>query len=138
MQALETDQPTDFAGQVQHASAARMLRGHCSNEVIAAQFGAHRHKPYRRLAAAGCTSEQLLEQSRQRLATRMLQETDMPVSEIASMLGYAAQGNFTRAFAPLIRPPAECVAKDAADERWPQRNARAGQQVSAGRGAWPE
>lgn len=45
------------------------------------------------------TYEQLLEQSRQRLATRMLQETDMPVSEIASMLGYAAQGNFTRAFA---------------------------------------
>ena len=99
LQALETDQPTDFAGQVQHAIAARMLRGHCSNEVIAAQFGVHRHTLYRRLAAAGCTYEQLLEQSRQRLATRLLQETDMPVSEIASMLGYAAQGNFTRAFA---------------------------------------
>ena len=93
------DQPTDFFGQVQHAIEARMLRGHCSNEVIAAQFGVHRHTLYRRLAAAGCTYEQLLEQSRQRLATRLLQETDMPVSEIASMLGYAAQGNFTRAFA---------------------------------------
>ena len=99
LQALETDQPTDFAGQVQHAIAARMLRGHCSNEVIAAQFGVHRHTLYRRLAAAGCTYEQLLEQSRQRLVTRLLQETDMPVSEIASMLGYTAQGNFTRAFA---------------------------------------
>ena len=106
--------------------------------MIAAQFGVHRHTLYRRLAAAGCTYEQLLEQSRQRLATRLLQETDMPVSEIASMLGYAAQGNFTRAFAPLVRPPAECVAKDAADERRPQRNARAGQQVSAGEDAWPE
>ena len=38
----------------------------------------------------------------------------------------------------LVRPLAECVAKDAADERRPQRNARAGQQVSAGEDAWPE
>ena len=98
LQALEEKQPKDFLQQVVRAIEGRMLRGGCSNEVIAAQFGVHRQTLHRRLASFGCTYEQLLEQARGRLSSRMLQETDMPVSEIAAMLGYAAQGNFTRAF----------------------------------------
>ena len=34
LQALETDQPTHFFGQVQHTIEARMQRGRCSNEVM--------------------------------------------------------------------------------------------------------
>ncbi|MDO5625564.1 MAG: AraC family transcriptional regulator [Pseudomonadota bacterium] len=98
LEALESGQPSGFAQRVQRVIEGGLLRGHCDNESIAAQFGMHRHTLYRRLQAEGQSYEQLLAQSRKRQATRMLLATDMPISEVAAMLGYGAQGNFTRAF----------------------------------------
>jgi len=98
LEALEASKPVDFGGQVLRAIESHLLRGDCSNERISSQFGVHRHTLYRRLAAEGQSYEALLEGVRQRLAQRMLADTDMPVVEIATLLGYAAQSNFTRAF----------------------------------------
>ncbi|WP_417282495.1 AraC family transcriptional regulator ligand-binding domain-containing protein [Comamonas sp.] len=98
LDALEVSEPSDFAGQVKRAIESQLLRGDCSNERIASMFGVHRHTLYRRLAGMDADYTSLLEQSRCRLATQLLSDTDMPLGEIAAMLGYSTQGNFTRAF----------------------------------------
>lgn len=95
---LKAKQPTKFIDQVTHAIESQLLRGDFSNDRIASLFGIHRHTLYRRLNEHGADYSALLEQSRRRLATRMLSDTDMAMGEIAAVLGYRSQGNFTRAF----------------------------------------
>lgn len=98
LDALESAKPADLVGQVQVAIEGQLLRGECSNERIASLFGVHRHTLYRRLMAEGRSYDALLEDARRRLAQQMLRSTGMPLAEIASLLGYGTQGNFTRAF----------------------------------------
>lgn len=99
LDALKTQQPQQFSDQVLGLIQGLLLQGSCSNERLAAQLGLERHALYRRLKQEGVSYEDLLEKSRRQLAQRMLADTDMPIAEIALVLGYAAQGNFTRAFA---------------------------------------
>jgi len=98
LDALEASEPEDFVGQVKRAIESRILRGDCSNERVASLFGVHRHTLYRRLAEQGVDYTSLLEEARHSLATRLLCSTGMTIAEIAAMLGYSSQGNFTRAF----------------------------------------
>ena len=98
LDALEASTPSDFVGQVRHAVESSLLRSDCSNERIASMFGVHRHTLYRRLDEHGTSYAGLLEAARRKLATELLAGTDMPLGEVAAMLGYGAQGNFTRAF----------------------------------------
>ncbi len=98
LDALEARAPTDFVGQVRRAVESRLLRGDCSNERIASMFGVHRHTLYRRLEVQGMTYTRLLEEARYGLSRQLLASTDMTIGDIAAMLGYGAQGNFTRAF----------------------------------------
>lgn len=98
LDALKTQQSEKFSDQVLGLMQGLLLQGGCSNERLAAQLGLQRHALYRRLKKEGLTYADLLEQSRRQLAQRMLADTDMPIAEIASVLCYAVQGNFTRAF----------------------------------------
>ena len=52
----------------------------------------------RRLALEEETFSGLVERTRAEMAGELLETTDAPISEIARQLGYANQGNFTRAF----------------------------------------
>jgi len=98
LDALKAQQPASFQAQVLGLVQGMLLRGDCSNERLAAQLGIHRHTLYRRLMAEGTTYEALLEHARQQLAQSMLMDTEMRLAEIAAVLGYSAQGNFSRAF----------------------------------------
>lgn len=137
LQALETDQPTHFFGQVQHAIEARMLRGHCSNEVIAASSACIAPRcigAWRQPAAptSSCWSNRANGWPRACCRKPTCRSPRSPRCWATRRSAIHAR------VCALVRPLAECVAKDAADEHWPQRNARAGQQVSAGEDAWPE
>lgn len=52
----------------------------------------------RRLAVVGLSYTGLVSTSRLRLAKYWLTESDMPIAEIATMLGYNEATNFARAF----------------------------------------
>jgi AraC-like DNA-binding protein len=61
-------------------------------------FAMHRVTLHRYLRDQGTTFEKLLDESRRELGARMLEQTDLPVGEIATALGYASPGSFVRAF----------------------------------------
>lgn len=52
----------------------------------------------RRLSAEQITYSSLIQQCRAEMAGNLLENTDMPIADIALQLGYTNQGNFTRAF----------------------------------------
>ena len=52
----------------------------------------------RRLAKERTRFQGLLDQVRYRLALEYLQGTDLPVSEIAALLGFSNSANFSRSF----------------------------------------
>ena len=52
----------------------------------------------RRLSEEQQTYSQLIREARAELAAALLENTDAPIAEIANLLGYRSQGNFTRAF----------------------------------------
>jgi AraC-like DNA-binding protein len=53
----------------------------------------------RALSAEGTDFSSMLETSRQALAKRYLREMDLPISEVAWLLGYTEVSSFTPAFA---------------------------------------
>jgi len=52
----------------------------------------------RHLAECGFTFSQLVDQARVEVGASMLEESDLPISEIAVVLGYSEPSHFTRAF----------------------------------------
>ena len=67
-------------------------------EQAAELFSMHPRTLNRRLADKGCTFRGLAEEVRYDLARQFLENTGMPISQIAAALGYAETSAFTRAF----------------------------------------
>lgn len=65
---------------------------------VAAQLHMSESTLQRRLAKEGNRYQQLLDQVRYRLATEYLHGTNLPVAEIASLLGFSDAANFRRSF----------------------------------------
>ena len=72
--------------------------GRFSADETAAAFGVNRRTLARRLRERGTTFQALLDDARYGEAQRLLQSSALPVTEIASRLGYADTAAFTRAF----------------------------------------
>jgi AraC-like DNA-binding protein len=72
--------------------------GRFSADETAAAFGVNRRTLARRLRERGTTFQALLDDARYGEAQRLLQSSALPVTEIASRLGYADTATFTRAF----------------------------------------
>jgi AraC-like DNA-binding protein len=60
-------------------------------KLVAQHLGLHPRTLQRRLAAQSTTYEQVVDQTRKELAARLLRDTDMPVSQLARVLGYSEQ-----------------------------------------------
>ncbi|MET7542944.1 AraC family transcriptional regulator [Streptomyces sp. NPDC005507] len=88
----------DLVARVRRTIQNLLATGTCSVEHVAQLFNVHRYTLNRRLARHGVTFETLLDDTRRGLAGQLLSATDLPMSDIAGMLGYSSQGNFTRAF----------------------------------------
>ncbi len=65
---------------------------------VAAALDLHPRTLARRLAQAGTTFRALVNEIRHETAVQLLEQTSMPVQGIASLLGYADVGSFSRAF----------------------------------------
>lgn len=95
---LEAREQTDFVARVRHVIESLLDTGECSIVRVADMFAMHRVTLHRYLRDHGTTFETLLDESRRQMAARMLEQTALPVGEIATALGYSSAGSFVRAF----------------------------------------
>jgi AraC-like DNA-binding protein len=75
-----------------------VLGGSSSAENVALLFGIHERTLRKRLTADRTSLQQLVSQTRFELAKQLLENTKVPLSEIASALHYADAAVFSRAF----------------------------------------
>jgi len=98
VEAVESPSRDGFIGHVNRLLHAALPAGQCSMERVAGLLPMHRRTLNRRLRACGTTFQDLLEEARFGLARQLLQDTDLPLSQVASTLGYSDATAFTRAF----------------------------------------
>jgi AraC-like DNA-binding protein len=90
--------PADFKTSIEQLVISLLNDGYPSIGNIAEVAGMSVRTLQRRLAESGLTYTSLVSASRLRLARSWVAETDMPIAEIATMLGYDEPTNFARAF----------------------------------------
>ena len=83
---------------MENAISVLLPHGKARLPEIARQFNMSPSTLARRLASEGLTFAQILEELRLGLAVVYLQEADLPVSEVAWLLGYQEVSAFTHAF----------------------------------------
>ena len=71
-------------------------RGMCRVEVVAQQLGVDRRTVHRRLDAEGTSFSALLDAERRELATRYVESSERPLTEVAAQLGFSAPSAFSR------------------------------------------
>ncbi|KWR88620.1 AraC family transcriptional regulator [Cupriavidus sp. IDO] len=72
--------------------------GRCTTQQVAHLLRVDRRTLHRYLSAEGLTFSALLAQVRSELVMRHLQESDLPVAEVAGLLGFTAQSSFSHWF----------------------------------------
>ncbi|WP_291994273.1 AraC family transcriptional regulator [Candidatus Accumulibacter sp. ACC003] len=98
IRAAEARGPASFAAQVERALPQMVLSGMVSGEAVASTFAVHERTLRRRLEDDGTNLQQLIKQTRFELAKQLLQNTELAVSAIATVLGYDDPNAFSRAF----------------------------------------
>ncbi len=87
-----------FADVVRGALHQMVLSGTSSAENVALLFGIHERTLRKRLTAEGTSLQQLVSQTRFELAKQLLENTQLPLVEIASALHFADAAVLSRAF----------------------------------------
>ncbi|WP_346836579.1 AraC family transcriptional regulator [Microbulbifer sp. SAOS-129_SWC] len=71
--------------------------GRCSLKIVALQLGFNPRTLQRRLAEESVSFQQLADQLRRQCAENFLAEVDMPLVQVAGLIGYTDQSSFNRA-----------------------------------------
>jgi len=71
-------------------------RGLCRVEAVAQHLGVDRRTVHRKLDDEGTSFSALLEAERRELATRYIEGTDRPLTEVSALLGFTAPSAFSR------------------------------------------
>ncbi len=91
--------PADsFRARVQKAAEALLPKGEANVDQVARELGVSRQTLYRRLKAEGVTFEELLDETRKRLALNYLKREKLSVKAVAYKLGFSDPAAFSRAF----------------------------------------
>lgn len=90
--------PTTWQLKVENAVVPLLPHGLADIGKIAAELGVSRRTLARRLAAEGLSFRKVLDRLRFDLAKRYIREQDLPVSEIAWLLGYQEASTLNHAF----------------------------------------
>jgi len=85
-----------FADRVRQLVVLLLPRGLCRIEVVAQHLGVDRRTVHRKLLAEGTSFSALLEAERRALASRYVEATDRPLTEVAALLGFTAPSAFSR------------------------------------------
>ncbi|MCB1519199.1 MAG: AraC family transcriptional regulator [Hyphomicrobiaceae bacterium] len=87
----------DIVSQVSGIVASKLHEPACNLEIVARDMRITSRSLQRRLEHAGTSFEKVLDETRHRIAERLLRDTDRTLTEIAFDLGYSSQSTFTRA-----------------------------------------
>lgn len=87
-----------WAEHVYRAVHRLLLLGECSQARLAEVLGISNRTLVRKLGAFGLSYQQCLERARYSLCRTLIKETDMPLLDIAHLLGYNEASSLTRAF----------------------------------------
>jgi AraC-like DNA-binding protein len=79
--------------------AAMLASGRCTSEQLARHLGVDRRTVHRHLADEGETFRSLLQATRMDLARRLVSESDLPLADVATLLGFSAASAFSAWFA---------------------------------------
>jgi AraC-like DNA-binding protein len=91
--------PVSIRSRVEDQIAQLLPHGKANASEIARRLGMSRRTLARALSAEAVAFSGVLETMRQALAKRYLRERELPISEIAWLLGYSEISSFTHAFA---------------------------------------
>jgi len=96
---LEAATRTDIiADDVRRLLRVMVPGGEVSAETVGRQLGLHPRTLHRRLASSSHSFRSLVAEVRLELAAHIIQNTDTPLSQVASMVGYGDATAFSRAF----------------------------------------
>ena len=87
-----------FESDLRRALTQAIARGDPKLSTVAASLNSSPRSLQRHLQQRGLNFQQILDDSRQQLAERYLQDVSIPLSEIALLLGYSEQSAFNRSF----------------------------------------
>jgi len=96
--ALESAMAGDFVAELRRMLRVILLTGKGSVGEVADRLSMHRRTLNRRLQARGTSLHHLVEQTRFEIARQLVENTRMPLTEIAATLHYGDASAFTRAF----------------------------------------
>jgi AraC-like DNA-binding protein len=98
VEALEARHGDDFAAQVRGVLSSALLTGRAGEAEVAAIFSMQPRTMSRRLAAAGTSFRQLVDECSFEIARHLLEFSRQDVAQITAALDYADPSAFTRAF----------------------------------------
>ncbi|WP_159436000.1 AraC family transcriptional regulator [Microbulbifer donghaiensis] len=90
-------EPMELQNQVELLIHRLMPIQRCSLQEVAKQLGMHKRTLQRRLSDRGVIFEELLDNIRRARTESYLSEAEMPMTQIAALLGYREQSSFNRA-----------------------------------------
>lgn len=79
---------------VRQLIAALLPGGRCTAQQVAQHMGVDRRTIHRHLAAEGASFSMLLDEMRSELVTRQIRDSDLPLAEVAGLLGFSAPSAF--------------------------------------------
>ncbi len=88
----------DFAARVRAVITSQLSTGGVSEAGVAREVQVTERTMHRRLGRQGTNFSGVLAEVRQKLAERYLRDTDLSLTEIAFMTGFAQLSSFSRAF----------------------------------------
>lgn len=88
----------DLRDEVRGVLAGMIGHGNINQMTVASAFGLSSRTLHRRLASLGANFQDLLDEVRCETACRLLEDTTLPISQMALLLGYSEVSAFTRSF----------------------------------------
>ncbi len=98
IQRLRGNSGSEFSDDIRRLLRTRMTSTRCSAEAIADLMAMHRRTLSRRLKDSGSGYRTIANEIRFEIARQLLNETAVPLGQIAAALGYSEASAFTRAF----------------------------------------
>jgi AraC-like DNA-binding protein len=89
---------SEFSDDIRRLLRTRLTSHHCSADDIADLMAMHRRTLSRRLKDGGMGYRAIANEVRFEIARQLLQDTQVPLGQIAAALGYSEASAFTRAF----------------------------------------
>ena len=93
-----SDVGTELPDDIRRLLRTRLTSRRCSAAEIAGLLTMHRRTLSRKLKIRGTGYRAIAKQTRFEIARQLLEDTDVPLGEIAAALGYSEASAFTRAF----------------------------------------